>query len=174
MYRRLSRDSDAMTVYLRAMRIDSTDVEVYYGLAELYESKGDNWVAADLYNRAVDKAPDDPTAYSRAGRANMLIGNNELAIEFLSNSVELQPQNAGVHNSLGEAYRAAGDTVQAQRAFENAIGLDSLSSIPLRNLGSILLKQGKESEGFQFYIRAARLGDRPAADFLRLRGIGWE
>jgi tetratricopeptide (TPR) repeat protein len=174
MYRRLGRDSQAMTVYTRAMRVDTTDVDCIIELAELYEKKGDNSRAANLYARAVDKAPDDPDVYLRAGRANKLIGNYELAIEFLSDAVELQPQNAEAHNALGEAYRAAGDTVDAQTAFENAIDADSLCAPPLRNLGSILIKQGKESEGFQFYIRAARLGDRDAADFLRLRGILWE
>ena len=171
MYRRLDRNTEAMTLYLRAIRVDTTDVECYYGLAELYEEKGDNWRAADIYNRAVDKAPDDPKAYSRAGRANMLIGNFELAIEFLSEVVQLQPEKADAHNTLGEAYRAAGDTVQARRAFEEAVALDSLFTLPLRNLGAIMLKKGKEPEGLEFYFRAARLGDAKAEEFLRSRGL---
>jgi len=174
MYRRSGRESEAMTLYRRAMRVDSTDAECYYGLAELYQEKGDNKNAADMYNRAVDRAPDDPKAYSRAGRANMLIGNYELAIEFLSGAVQLQPQRAGAHNALGEAWLAAGDSVEAQEAFENAIALDSLYTLPLRNLGAILLRLGKGSEGLQYYIRAARLGDGNAEEFLRSRGLRWE
>ena len=174
MYRRLGRDTEAMTLYMRAIRVDTMDVACYYGLAELYEEKGDNWLAAGIYNRAVNKAPDDPKAYSRAGRANMLIGNFELAIEFLSEVVRLQPEKADAHNALGEAYRVGGDTVEARGAFEEAIALDSLFTLPLRNLGAIMLKQGEESEGLEFYFRAARLGDAKAAEFLRSRGLKWE
>ncbi|MCX6142809.1 MAG: tetratricopeptide repeat protein [Ignavibacteriales bacterium] len=171
MYRRLRRDSEAMSLYRRAIRIDSTDVESYYALAELYDKNDDKWNAADTYNRAVDRAPDDPSSYSRAARANMLIGNYDLAIEFLSEVVELQPQHADGHNALGEAYRAAGDTVQARQAFEEAIAIDSLYSLPLRNLGELLLQENNASEGLKYYVRAARLGDEKAAAFLRSRGL---
>lgn len=173
-YRRVGRDYEAMTLYRRAIRIDSTDVECYYALAELYGEKGDNWNAADTYNRAVDIAPDDPKSYSRAARANMLIGNYELAIEFLSEVVELEPHHADAHNALGEACQAAGDTNQARRAFEDAIAIDSLFTPPLVNLGAILFEQGKEPEGLQYYVRAARLGDEKAGEFLRSRGLKWE
>ncbi len=173
-YLRLGRNSEAISLFRRAIRVDSTDVDCYYGLAELYEVKGDNTSAADFYNRAVDRAPDDPKSYTRAARANMLIGNYDLAIEFLSEAVQLQPLRADVHNALGEAYRAAGDTVQARGAFEEAIAVDSLFTLPLRNLGAILLEQGKESEALQYFIRAARLGDGKAEAFLRSRGLGWE
>jgi tetratricopeptide (TPR) repeat protein len=174
LYRRLGQDHQAMSLYRRAIRIDSTDVECYYALAALYEKTGDKWNAADTYNRAVDRAPDDPTSYSRAARANLLIGNYDLAIEFLRAVVELQPQHADAHNALGEAYRAAGDTVQARLAFEDAIAVDSLSTLPLRNLGELLLQQNKESEGLKYYVRAARLGDAKASEFLRSRGLDWE
>ncbi len=173
-YRRNGRDYEAMNLYRQAIRIDSTDVECYYSLAELYKKEGDNWNAADTYNSAVDKAPDDPTWSSRAASANMVIGNYELAIEFLNSVLELQPQNAGAQNSLGEAYQADGDTVQAQKAFESAVALDSLFTPPLRNLGTILLAQGKEDQALGCFIRAARLGDARAAEFLRSRGIRWE
>jgi tetratricopeptide (TPR) repeat protein len=174
LYRRVGLDHEAMSLYRRAIRIDSTDVESYYALAELYDKTGDKWNAADTYNRAVDRAPDDPTSYSRAARANMLIGNYDLAIEFLSEVVELQPQRADAHNALGEAYHTAGDTVQALQAFEDAIAIDSLYSTPLFNLGELLLQQNKESEALTYYVRAARLGDEKAAAFLRTRGIGWQ
>ena len=174
LYRRIGLDHEAMSLYRRAIRIDSTDVDSYYALAELYEKTGDKWNAADTYNKAVDRAPDDPTSYSRAARANLLIGNYDLAIEFLSAVVELQPQRADAHNALGEAYRAAGDTVQARQAFEYAIAIDSLYTTPLCNLGELLLQQNKEAEGLQYYFRAARLGDEKAAAVLRSRGIGWQ
>jgi superkiller protein 3 len=174
MYHSLHRNSEAMTLYRRAMRIDSTDVESYFGIAELYEENGDKKVAADFYNRAVDKNPDDPRAYSRAARANMLIGKYDVAMELLNEVLQLQPQDADAYNALGEAYRATGDTLQAEKAFEDAIAADSLFAPPLRNLGEILLKRGKESEGLGLHIRAARLGDVKAAEFLRSRGLGWK
>ena len=174
LYRRLGHDPAAMSLYRRAIRIDSTDVESYYALAELYDKTGDKWNAADTYNKAVDRAPDDPSSYARAARANLLIGNCDLAIEFLSAVVELQPRLADAHNALGEAYRTAGDTLQACQAFEEAIAIDSTYSLPLRNMGELLLQQDKESEGLIYYVRAARLGDAKAAELLRSRGIDWE
>jgi tetratricopeptide (TPR) repeat protein len=174
MYRRLGRDVEARRLYWRAISADSTDVECYYGLAELYEQTGDHWTAADVYNRAVDQAPNDPGVYSRAGQANLLIGKYDLAIEYLSCVVDLQPGKADAHNALGEAYRAAHDTLQARKAFEEAIEIDSVYTLPLWNLGAMLLEQGSEPEGLRYMFRAARLGDRRAAEFLRARGIKWE
>jgi tetratricopeptide (TPR) repeat protein len=163
-----------MTIYLRAWRVDTTDVDIYFGLAELYQEKGDNGTAADLCSRAIDQAPDDPKAYARAGRAYLLIRNYEQAIELLSEAVQLQPESADAHNALGEGYRASGDTVQAQRSFEEAITLDSLFTLPLRNLGEIFLQKGKEPEALKLYVRAARLGDGKAAAYLRSRGLRGE
>jgi tetratricopeptide (TPR) repeat protein len=174
LYRRLGQDPAAMSLYRRAIRIDSTDVESYYALAELYDKTGDKWNAADTYNKAVDRAPDDPSSYARAARANLLIGNYDLAIEFLSAVVELQPRHADAYNALGEAYRAAGDSLQARQAFEEAIAIDSTYSLPLRNMGELLLQQHKESEGLKYYVRAAQLGDAKAAELLRSRGLDWE
>ena len=174
LYRSLGRSSEAMTIYLRAWRVDTTDVDIYFGLAELYQEKGDNGTAADLCSRAIDQAPDDPKAYARAGRAYLLIRNYEQAIELLSEAVQLQPESADAHNALGEGYRASGDTVQAQRSFEEAIALDSLFTLPLRNFGEMLLKQGKDQEALQLYVRAARLGDEKAAAYLRSRGLRGE
>jgi tetratricopeptide (TPR) repeat protein len=174
LYRRLGQDHEAMSLYRRAIRVDSTDVECYYALAELYEKNGDNWNAADTYNRAVDSTPDDPMSYSRAARANILVGNFDLAIEFLSEVVHLQPQNADGHNALGEAFLAVDDTLQARQEFENAIAIDSLSTVPLRNLGELLILQNKEADGVKYYVRAARLGDEKAIEFLRSRGLDWE
>lgn len=174
LYRRLGKDPEAMTMYRRAVRIDSTDVDSYYALAELYTKNGDHWNAADTYNKVVDRSPDDPISYSRAAKANMLIGNYDLAIEFLTAVVELQPQRADARNALGEAYRTAGDTVQACQVFEEAISVDSLYTVPLRNLGELLFQQNKESEGLKYFLKAARLGDEKAAEFLRSRGLGVE
>ena len=174
MYQKLGRDSEAISLLRRAMRIDSTDVDCCYSLAELYEAKGDNRNAADMYNKAVDRAPDDPKTYSRAARANVLIGNYDLAIEFLTEAIELEPEKAVSHNALGEVYQAMGDSVRACPEFEKAIALDTLYTLPLLNLGTIQLEQKKESEGVRLFIRAARLGDRNAEEFLRSRGVTWK
>jgi protein O-GlcNAc transferase len=174
MYRRMGRDTDAVRAFSGALLADSLDAECYYGLAQIYEERGDNWRAAEVYARAVEKGPDNPNTYLGAARTSMALGNYQDAIDYLSALVDLQPEKAEPHNALGEAYRAAGDTTAALLSFEEAATVDTLYAIPLRNSGSLLLKLGKETQGIDYYIRAARLGDAPAADFLRLRGIRWE
>jgi tetratricopeptide (TPR) repeat protein len=174
MYQRLGRESEARRMYQRAIYSDSLDVECYLGLAQLYEDSGDKFKAASLYADAVRKGPDEPKAYASAGRVNMLLGNFRDAEDYFGALVQLQPDKPEWHNAYGEASQAAGDTTEAVQSFEASMALDSLYTPPMRNLGSLLLKQGREAEGLRYILRAAQIGDSKAADVLRQRGVKWE
>jgi tetratricopeptide (TPR) repeat protein len=174
MYRRMGKDEEAMHTYAGAILADSSDAVCYYELAQLYEEKGDNWTAADVYSHAVEKDPANPAYLRATARTSMATGAYDRAADLLSALVQLQPDLAEPYNALGEALTAAGDTIGAMRCFEEAVETDSSYSAPLRNAGKLLLKQSEESKGVDYLLRAARLGDAPAADILRSRNIRWE
>jgi tetratricopeptide (TPR) repeat protein len=169
-FRRSGKNPEAMTLYRLALRTDSTDADIYFGLAELYERQGDKRQAAEVYDRAVDHVPGDMRTYSRAGYANLAIGEYDRAIELFGDIIGIKPEDAAAHNGLGEAYRATRDTALARMEFEQAVASDTLFALPLRNLGALYMDAGNEAFGVQYYIRAARLGDGQALEFLRARG----
>jgi protein O-GlcNAc transferase len=174
MYRRMGKNEEAMYVYAGAILADSSDAVCYFELGQIYEENGDNWKAAEAYGRATDKDPANPRYLRAAAGSCMSTGAYDRAADFLGACVELQPELAEPHNALGEALIAAGDTVGAIQSFEDAAARDSSYSAPLRNIGALLLRQGEESRGVKYLLRAARLGDARAADLLRSRAIGWE
>jgi Flp pilus assembly protein TadD len=83
--------------------------------------------------------------------------------------MELDSHHAESINGLGEAYQAKGEMKEAQRDYERAFACDSTFTLPLRNLGALLITQGNETEAISYYKKAADLGDIDAMIFLRTR-----
>lgn len=171
---RLKKESDAIDILRRALRVDSTDRFTYYSLAEIYERRGDYREASVIYDQLLLNVPDDPFGYLRAGKVQLKRKEYDTAIERFREAIDLQPDFAEAFNGLGEGYRFQGLIVQARDAFEKAVSLDSTLASALRNLGTILLEKGEVEKGVTFMRRAAVHGDLRAQEFLRARSIDWK
>jgi tetratricopeptide (TPR) repeat protein len=171
---RLRKERDAIELYRRAIRIDSSDTYSYYGLADIYEKKGEFGQAAEAYKGILEYAPDNPIGYLRAGRVQMKRGEFDEALNMFQSALDLHPGFSEAYNGLGEAYRAKGLVSQAESAFESAIKNDSTLALAYRNLGLLLVDEKREEEGITLLKHGAVLGDGKAGEFLRGRGIDWE
>jgi tetratricopeptide (TPR) repeat protein len=173
LYLRLDKVPDAVSTYRAALRVDSTNLEIYFGLADLYKGKGEYDRAAGVCKDIMERAPDEPKGYYLAGRLELERGRYDAAVRLLQNAIDLDAGYSEALNALGETYRGEGMEKDARLAFEKAFRSDSSFTLPLRNLGSLSMAQGKENEGIQYYLQAALLGDFDAMSFLRTRGIDW-
>ncbi len=158
LFRRIGGEDDAIAVYREALRIDASDVECYQGIADIYERRGDYTPAAEVYDKLLEYTPEDPAAYFQAARINMKKSDDDRAIDLLVEATRLNPDYAEAYNALGEAYRSKQLLTEAQGAFLKAIAADSLYPMPLRNMGYLLIEQGKESDGLQLLSPCSSLG----------------
>lgn len=174
MYLKTNRESDAIDVYRQALRVDPSDVTSCSILAQIYEKRRDYARAGQMYQKALKSSSDESRQYYFKGRIDLLNSDYSHAIEDFQDAVSIDSGYAEAFNALGEGYRAMRMTGEAQTAFEEAAAADTLFTLPLKNLGSLLLARGNVPEGLLYYRRAARLGDVEAMNLLRARGLSWD
>ena len=105
--------------YERAVALKPEDLVYTSNLASAYMMQGDFVSAARYFQKAIDIAP-TKTAYSNLGLMHFYIGNYDAAIESHREAVELQPNDYLARVNLGDALWAAGQSVEAQRAYAEA------------------------------------------------------
>jgi len=168
---RRGKETEALDLYLLALKADPSDKHSYYGLADIYERRGEYEKAAEAYRGVLDVAPDDPIGYVRAGRLDLRLAKYDDALEMFRSALDLDPASAESLNGTGEALRAKGSLAEAQSAFEKAIRTDSTFAKAFTNLGALLLDSNRIDEGISHLKKAARLGDLNAREMLRARGF---
>lgn len=113
--------------------------------------------AKDAFTKAIEIKPDDALAYYNRGLAYGKLGNHEQAIEDFTKTIELT--YAGVY-----------DTSQKKGFFPLPTFLNTEAYY---NRGVAYDKLGNYQQAIKDYQIAARLGNEPAQDFLREKGISW-
>ena len=162
---------DAVEAYRGAIGADSLDLDVHIELARLHLFLEEYEKAESVYIAASTLYPEHAGLYYWTGLVHFKRRSYSLALDFFQQALRRNEDYAEVHNSLGEVYELQGRMTEASKAFEKAATCDSTFALPWRNLGSLCLKDGRESEAIAHYRRAAMLGDESAKSFLRLRGI---
>jgi Tfp pilus assembly protein PilF len=149
-----------------------------YSRGEEERLKGDyyrKWVLPDAivgYERALERAPDDPKALVDLARGVMEAGRSAEAEERLKRAVELKPDYARAHYYLGVLYSEQGSlrAAAAKQSYAAAIAADPTDVKSLNNLGLLLLKEGKVGEAEGFFRNAldqARALEAKAADSVK-------
>jgi tetratricopeptide (TPR) repeat protein len=85
-------------------------------------------------------------------------GDVQNAVGYLQLASRVDPHSADVWMELADAYQTSGDSIQAQRAYENAKANYPISSEVAWRYGNFLLYEGKQPEGYT-EIRRALLVD---------------
>jgi tetratricopeptide (TPR) repeat protein len=108
--------------------------------------------------RAVSLAPNDPLAHWRLGEfVQKKLPPEQLArsIAEYETAVSLSPNDYRFWMSLGSALEQYGDTERAEKALQRSIELAPSYSYPAWYLGNLLLREGRNEEGFAELRRAS-------------------
>ena len=123
-------------------------------LGERMQMQGDDMGAADLYQRALQRKPDDVQALSRLGSILETHGNVEMAETYYAHALKVDPSNQGVLQSEGRVLIRLGRAAEARDVF-NKILEDNKHDVKARNgLGIALDYLGQHDEAQKAY-RAA-------------------
>src|SRR5262245_54215689 len=79
-------------------------------------------------------SPGGPEALMRGDKL-LRDGKNAEAVQLIEQAVEQMPANARAWNHLGLAYHAAGNPVEARKAYAHALQIDRNYADPHYNLG---------------------------------------
>ena len=151
----------------QALKLDKFNASAYAAQGNLLFREGRNAEAEPLLQKAVSLAPEDWGILVDLGGYYDELGKYDQAIEQYRKAVEVAPDNPRAHNNLAFVYRLQGRHPEAEAEYREAVVLDPTSG-HYRNLGQVLLEEGKYSEAKLMLERAVSLnaGEYRAWGFL--------
>ncbi len=113
--------------------------------------------ASILYNKILEKEPDNFDTISLLSTLNLQTGNLDAACVLLKKSTELKPDNAIAHGNFGSALHASGKFEEAMYSYKRAIELKPDYVEAYYNLGSTLQACNMLDEAIVIYKLAIDL-----------------
>jgi len=124
------------------------------------ETEGDQ-AALDVYRDALSFHADDRDLLYNYANLCGRCGDPDGALAAQARLIKAHPDFAAGWINAGMTFKAAGQLVQAEACYRQAIGLDDPRNVALAhfNLANLLLLQGRWAEGFAEYEWRLRLPD---------------
>ncbi len=123
----LEKFDDAERSFIEVLRFAPRTVDAYRGLGRLYFATGKYDEAKETYAFLVKLDPKDGRAFNRLGMIAYKEERFKDAIEYLKRALEIDPHIAVRHYDLGQAYEKMDKTLYALRAYERAVGVESMN-----------------------------------------------
>ena len=139
--------------YATAHAADPASLDAALGLATVEARGGQHEAAAELYRRALDIEPRNPTAL--AGLAALSDASRLEALEpHIQREIAQRPDAAPLHFLLGNVHASLSEWTQAQAAYFEAHRLDPDNADVMHNLAVSLDRLGQPRLAASFYRRA--------------------
>lgn len=138
-------------------------------LAMRLEENGDVPGAIDLYQRALQRKPDDIRALQGISGLLETGGYNAQAADYYKKLVELQPNNADNLRNYGRVLIKTGRPVDARQQYETALALDPNDVKSLNGLGVALDLIGNHAGAQEKYHAALA---QNGSDLMTLSNLG--
>ena len=117
---------DAMKEFEDELRLDATNANASYELAEIYRQAGDVEKAGPLFELSLRHYPDFEDAHIGLARVLIREGKPELAIRHLQKAIALSPDNHVSFYLLSVAHGRLGNTAEQARAIAEYQRLQAL------------------------------------------------
>ena len=138
--------------------------EIYRSMGFLYKTLGINQEF---------KGPADFYSYSMLGWMELETGNANNAFQTFNKMVGYYPKSRQSYIVRGNANLSFGNYKEAITDFNKALDISPTDSYAYYMRGSIYYKLGNYQQGNSDFKIAARLGHKPAQEYLKGQGIDW-
>ncbi len=189
---------EAVEKLRKSLNISPNNPITYVNLAGAFFEMGDEEKAKEYLNKSLKINPNNEKArkylklirqaevkgkgasgndfdkYFESGNRNLADKNFEKAVESYRKALEAKPLAGGVYVNLGIALASLRKNEEAIKAFKQAIEINSENVTAYKNLALVYYRTGNEKKTIQCYVKAARLGDEAAQNWLRQNGIDWK
>lgn len=146
----LHRTEEAEQLWKQCIEIDPVVDQYYVNLAAIAMDRGDNQLAIDTLQQALERDLQSLDLYHHLGVALTNVGRTEEALAVIQQALELQPNSAPMWLILGQAQLKAGETEQAEQSLRKAIGLGATTKPAYFALFNACMRNGKREEAKRF------------------------
>ncbi len=168
MYSEGKQTKNSIDAYLKALELDSEDVNIYYNLASLYEATGDRANADKYLSIVMEKKPDD--IESRIKMAEGLIAKKEYkkAESYLTEVTRVRPDYTDAWLMLANLEEKRGNKKALREYYKKILSLVPENKTVLFNLGTLEYETGNPKTAKDYFIKylKANPGDIEAREFL--------
>jgi tetratricopeptide (TPR) repeat protein len=119
---------EARKAFESELRIDPSNANAAYELAEIYRKAADFEPAREYFERALKHYPAFENALVGLGRTLITLGRPVEALPYLQAAVKRGPDNEVAYYQIANAYRVLGRTAEQQAALAEFTRLRSLSA----------------------------------------------
>ncbi len=157
----LERFDGAEEAYLRALELDPYSLVAYFGLAELYERRGDFEHTIGVLRQALGVANIMKASNNSISRINFFIGEFELRLKRLlkakgsfENAIERNPDDAVLRADIGDAYMEKGYLAESEEHYQASLRIDPNQAHIFNRLGIAYRRQKKYNRALKLYDTA--------------------
>ncbi len=144
--------------YLSAIQSDNFSLQAYFGMADLYERRGDFEQCISILKQALSIAKMVKNLSKSESRINFFIGEFELRLKRLTEAaqafdeaIKADPNNPGLRAAIGDAYADKGFHAESEKHYEAALKMDPSVVHVLNRLGIAYRRQGKFDKALELY-----------------------
>ena len=159
-------EGDAIRYFLQALQVNPNDYETIIKVAETFDKIGEVQGAMYITQRAINLAPNIPTAYEiRARVINNHYGDFHNAVLTLREFIKTNNATSSTYITLGDIYKMNGWFEHAEYYYKKAFEDKITDDIIKVNFFMILLANGKKAEAnkllsemslSEIYLKACR------------------
>ncbi|HKX10380.1 MAG TPA: tetratricopeptide repeat protein [Stellaceae bacterium] len=154
------RFDEAIAGFRRTIALDGPTPDRLYNLAEAYRVSGDFQSALDAYNQTLGIDPSYIDAYQGAAGIAKEAAERARARGDSASAQQMRKLAAHYLLGLGHAHLRVSGVAAAERAYREAVALDSDNAEVHNCLGTIALETARPIEAERFYRRAREIEPR--------------
>ncbi len=164
----VGREDEAVQVLLEAIRVDSTNCDVYFPLGFIYMKRHDYEHAAGMFEKRIVCDPRSLSAYVNGAACYMALKSWPRCRQLLVRSLELKPDYLSGHLNFGRYYAQVDSLDEAVAQYDTVLALIGTDVAAHKNeAGEAYLQKG------QLYFRDKQFG-KAIESFRKAVGAGIE
>jgi len=147
----------AEEIYKRILEVYPNHSDTLNLLGVIASQSGNNDIAVNLINKAIQYNPGNPIYYYHLGIILKDQGKSIEAINSYQKSLEIKPDYVESHNNIGVVFIDLGELSKALICFQKALEIKPEYAEAHFNLGTVFKRQDKRAEAISSFQRALEI-----------------
>ncbi len=147
--RELTRNSEALECYQKAVESGNEDVDLLWGMAEVLRALNENARAVHYLEILIQREPRNPLFLRRYGRLLTQVGRKEEGLAQLKAALALQDKDATAYFELADALKEAGAYQDSLGYYQQGLALDPKNQLAMMSFIETLILTGRIPEAIR-------------------------